>query len=523
MKNINLHFIGLFLLSFNYLFSLVIFSDITLFYIDALDSEIVYNKIIGEAYKYGFEELDIFLNGQINHLFLRRFFSPLIVLYALFNVELAYWLTDIIVKIVSYFSFFILAKKILGKNIFTCLVAVLFAIINSPTHLGLGLAIMPYLLYLTFSEKKLKIKHYLIIFFVGLNTDIVTTILSIPFLIIISLILKPIKTKEEVFNYIKIYIFFIVAIFISNLNLIILFLSDIQLHRIEMQNANAVLADLFKKFLVNFFKFYPSLTIGFIKSLPVAVLIFSICFFTFKLKRKELIYLFLFYFLLTLVLTITSLESLDLFLKSKGITFNIFYMSKITQIYCCLTILLIFKYEKSILKYFLLLVIFFSVSFAQLSSSIVPFYKKFILKEKNYRNIYTFQGYYLFDIYKNIKSITNNNRTISIGLDPMIAVMNNIHVIDGYHNLYPLDYKKKFYPIIKGELEKNQVYADYYNKWGNRVYAFINDPSDIKIDFKKAKEVGAKFVISKYDLASNSLEIVKKFGQNNFIKLYRIR
>ena len=117
-------------------------------------------------------------------------------MYALFNVELAYWLTDIIVKIVSYLSFFILAKK-LGKNIFTCLVAVLFAVINTPTHLGLGLAIMPYLLYLTFSEKKLKIKHYLIIFFVGLNTDIVTTILSIPFLIIISLILKPIRTKKR--------------------------------------------------------------------------------------------------------------------------------------------------------------------------------------------------------------------------------------------------------------------------------------------------------------------------------------
>ena len=145
------------------------------------------------------------------------------------------------------------------------------------------------------------------------------------------------------------------------------------------------------------------------------------------------------------------------------------------------------------------------------------------MKEKKLSEYLYLSVIILFDIYKNIKNITNNNRTISIGLDPMIAVMNNIHVIDGYHNLYPLDYKKKFYPIIKGELEKNQMYADYYNKWGNRVYAFINDPSDIKIDFKKAKEVGAKFVISKYDLASNSLEIVKKFGQNNFIKLYRIR
>ena len=184
MKNINLHFIGLFLLSFNYLFSLVIFSDITLFYNDALDSEIVYNKIIGDAYKYGFEELDVFLNGQINHLFLRRFFSPLIVLYALFNVELAYWLTDIIVKIVSYLIFLILNKKILGKNIFIIYVAVLF--VNTPTHLWFS----DNALSLTFFLKKFKIKHCLIIFFVGLNTDIVTTILSIPFFDIIN------RTKE---------------------------------------------------------------------------------------------------------------------------------------------------------------------------------------------------------------------------------------------------------------------------------------------------------------------------------------
>ena len=120
MKKINLHYLALFLLSINYLFPLIIFKDITLFYTDTLDSEIVYNKVIGDAYKNGFKEFNIFLNGQINYLFLRRLFSPLITLYAMFDAELAYWLTDIVVKSVSYLSFFILAKKILGK-IFTLL------------------------------------------------------------------------------------------------------------------------------------------------------------------------------------------------------------------------------------------------------------------------------------------------------------------------------------------------------------------------------------------------------------------
>ena len=101
--------------------------------------------------------------------------------------------------------------------------------------------------------------------------------------------------------------------------------------------------------------------------------------------------------------------------------------------------------------------------------------------------------------------------------------MNDIYVIDGYHNIYPLNYKKKFFSIIKEELENNQKYSDYYNKWGSRVYAFVNDPNNIKINFKEAKETGAKFVISKFDLNKKRLELVKEFGENELIKLYKIK
>ena len=61
---------------------------------------------------------------------------------------------------------------------------------------------------------------------------------------------------------------------------------------------------------------------------------------------------------------------------------------------------------------------------------------------------------------------------MSVGLDPMIAVMNDIKVIDGYHNIYPLNYKIKFRKIIEKELEKNNVLKNYYDDWGNRIYAF---------------------------------------------------
>ena len=50
----------------------------------------------------------------------------------------------------------------------------------------------------------------------------------------------------------------------------------------------------------------------------------------------------------------------------------------------------------------------------------------------------------LLDDYNFIKNIVKNSRVMSVGLDPMVAVMNNIRVIDGYHTIYPLSYKIKF-------------------------------------------------------------------------------
>ena len=60
------------------------------------------------------------------------------------------------------------------------------------------------------------------------------------------------------------------------------------------------------------------------------------------------------------------------------------------------------------------------------------FLVKKILKNKNNDNT------------TNIKKQVKNGATISIGLDPMVAVMNGIKSLDGYYPMYPLSYKYKF-------------------------------------------------------------------------------
>ena len=104
----------------------------------------------------------------------------------------------------------------------------------------------------------------------------------------------------------------------------------------------------------------------------------------------------------------------------------------------------------------------------------------------------------------------------------MVAVMNDIKVIDGEHNLYPISYKKKFYEIIREELQQNSLFQNYYLNWGHRVYAFVDDPKNVRINFVEAKKLGADFVISKYPLNKNELNEIIKISNKENIYLYKI-
>ena len=167
-----IHCLFLFILSLSYLIPLLIFGQPTLFYVDTLDQEIVFNSVIGQFWRGNKEAVSLFLNGEIEPLYLRRIYHPYSYLYSLFDVEQAYWLIDILIRFTSYTSFYILAKKI-NKNIFfCCLVACLYASSIDRTHEGFGLAFFPYLIYLMIFKKSIDVKHYIIIFFFGLNTEI---------------------------------------------------------------------------------------------------------------------------------------------------------------------------------------------------------------------------------------------------------------------------------------------------------------------------------------------------------------
>ena len=525
MNKKNIHLLFLSILSLNYIVPLLIFGDITLFYLDSLDHEIVYNSVIGKILTGDLDAVKIFLNGEIKLEFLRRLFQPHLFLYSIFSTEFAYWCVDILVKLTSYFSFFILAKKI-NKNFYLCgLISCLFASANIPTHEGFGLAILPYVIYLIFYKDNLKFKNYFILIFFGFNTDILATGIS---LVTLSIFLFLYLKKEKYLQVLKVLSIFSACILMANWNLLFITFRGDELHRIEFVRESYS----FYESLINFFTtlfWIPrlELTHSLFYSIPYNLFIIPLMTGFFLFKDKMVI---LPIFIVILTMSILALLKYDLIANyinsSEGLIKKISwdYLNTIFILLYSLSIISILI-KRNIFTKVLIFFVSISIFLFQINSSIVPFVKKNILKEKNYQNLYTFEGYYYFYDYSLIKKIVKNHRTISVGLDPMVAVFHNIKVVDGYHNIYPLLYKKKFRRIIEKELIADSDFKNYYDGWGSRVYSLpyhAKEPKNIKLDFKEAKKIGVKYVISKYSINSKNLSLVAGDCVKNNFCLYLI-
>ena len=135
----------------------------------------------------------------------------------------------------------------------------------------------------------------------------------------------------------------------------------------------------------------------------------------------------------------------------------------------------------------------------------------------------SFKNYYRFIDYSKIKDLVKIDAVVSVGINPMIAAMNDIKIIDGYYGIYPKDYKIRFRKIIKKELDKDEVIKEYFDTWGNRLFLFYNDKNNLSLNFNAAKDLGAKYVISAFEIKKNELkEVCISCFQSKNLFLYRI-
>ena len=565
-EEIKIHLIFLFILSLFYLIPYFLVGQLILNPHDLLDSEIVYNHIIGRIYRGDIESINLFLAGEMKWYFLKGILRPLILLYAFFETEAAYWLTDILVKLISYTCFFKLSRRLNCSVFNSALIACLFAsFIDAKTLFGLGIATFPYLIYLVIKNKNISLKHYCLLTFIGLNFDLALHMYVIPILFFVSLILCPRYQSYNFKLFFKISFVLLFFIFLSNSNLIYVQLFSEPSFRTSYFTEVPDLITNFKSLMRGFFSIPTIKGSYFFHYLPFTCYQFFIILISLFSKNRISYLLLLVIFIIISVGFILNLEFVNSIRNnSEGLlkTIHWVYIERTLPVLYGLLFVVISKSMIKKTKYLIYPIIFLSLITAQIRISIVPLGKHFLsfnnlsvvekkqfrksfhdqkyglfikdiikfkenrLKYSNqsFKSLYTFKGYYNYENYKYIKSLVGDSRTISIGLDPMAAVVNDISVIDGYHTLYPLSYKLKFRKVIEKQLNYYQDMKKYYDDWGGRVYTFVSDPKIIKINFLQAKLLGAEYVISKYSLSNQILlSICEKCNDSPELFLYKIK
>ena len=548
-EELKTHLIFLSILSLFYLIPFFLTGQLIIKPNDLLEKEIVCDHILGMFYKGSFESIKLMLGGQLEWYMMWRVFQPLSLLYGIFETEVAFWIKDIIVKIFAYILFFKLAKKLDCTNFNSALSACLFACYMTQTELGLGLAASPYLIYLLLKNKSLKLKHYFTIIFIGLNFDLVRHGSVMPIIFLASLILFPKNKKYNFKLFFKILFVLSLFTFLSNSNLIYSLIFSEPFHRSEIFSSYSDLTTNLNNLLRNFFSI-PVIEGNpyFFRNLPINLSIFSIVLVSFFSKDKTSYFFLLIVFLICFLEFFARLEFVA-YIKNnsegliKTLNWDTAFLTTLPLLHALLFVNITKVEVTKIAKYFVYSSLFLSIFLFQIRLSAIPLGKHLmsfdnlsyqkqnqlvklfysasyysLIKEtiklskdkekysdQTFKSIYTFQGYYDYENYKFIKSLVGSSRTISIGLDPMVAVMNNINTLGGYYNMYPLSYKYKFRKIIEKQLDHYQELKKYYDNWGHRVYTFVRDPAVIKINFSQAKLLGAEYVISKYQISNKSL------------------
>ena len=561
-KNYNLHIISLLIFSTYYLSSLLIFNGVVINPHDNLEINQVNNHVISKIINGDLESYKIFIGGEFKWHYLDKIFYPVNIFHLILDNKQFYFFEEILNKIISYLSFYLFSKYFFNNKIYSIIGALFYATlinnINNPTP-TIFLPFLPYLLYLAVSKDQFKLKHIIVIFFIGLNSSLVFDYLSMFLMLIFSFFIASKKKYKILFNFLTVIS---LGMIIAAIPLFISILGD-PIHRSSMGEKDGILNTIISEFR-NFYELlFPNnlKDIFYLPTLLLKILILGTCFF---IKDKNIRLFFSFIFLTYLLKFLFSSDLIQIIFNHFFIILKGFNFSRVANILPMLfSILLVailnVNKNKIFRNVFITLTITSSI-FLQIYFPVQEFFKE-ILKEnlkkesielvkkkhkgkkikeiitiirdkKNYKyenlsyNLKatnTFDSYYKFEIYKKIKLLVGSSRVASIGIDPMIAAMNDINIIDGYHNIYPLSYKKKFRKIIQEELNQNDALKKYYDDWGNRVYMFYTNKNNLLFNFKEAKNLGAEYIISSFVIKNENLELNRLLRDiNNKIYLYKI-
>ena len=163
----------------------------------------------------------------------------------------------------------------------------------------------------------------------------------------------------------------------------------------------------------------------------------------------------------------------------------------------------------------------------------------------------SYKNFYCETLFKEITTFINEEnksfRTINVGFPPSISQYNGFYTLDGYHNYYPLSYKKEFSKIIIKEIEKDKGLLTYFQTRANTCFLLSSELAktcgyncnkfnsleikinDLEIDTSAFKQMNGKYLMSSVEIINfekmgfNFLRSFKSQDCDFIIYLYSVK
>lgn len=485
---------------------------------DNLDSDAVYNTVTAIFFVHPAEARHLLLDDHLPIYLVQRLDWPLLLVHLIPSRFLAYALTDLMVRIVAFLGMFCLSRRLDVDQTAALLAAILFSFSISLTALGLTVAATPAVVYLSqkAADNKARSRDYLLLLLLGWNSSLVFVGV---FLLIGLPIIRSVLFGRAAGTWIAAYMCYALGLTVGAAGLFYGLFAGTPLHRIAWVLSGDSLTGSVRTFFRNQFAFghwdFHHV------STPLALVYVSVLIAGLATKNRKV---WLTVAIVVLVNAIYAVVHFAPIAQLRNHAGGLIKEFQFDRFYSLDSFLIIASWAVATsvagarLRRWLIAAIV-----AQLAATVAftPQFQSPILRLMGKPTIASFEEHTKERDYRLIRNVVGEKPTISVGLDPMAAVMNGISTIDGYYNAYPLSYKKAFRAIIALQLQSPQPYSDdwgsslmianpqsYFDNWGSRLYTFVENPAEAKLDYCAAHHLGAQFVISRFDLSSPNLDPV---------------
>ena len=484
---------------------------------DNLDSEAVYDATLGTFYFHPAEARHMLLGGVEPPYLLERLTFPLSLVNVIPNKFLAYALNDLIVRLTAMIGMFYLAYRISGDRTAALLAGLLFSLSLSLTVLGLTIAGDPAVVYLAQNAAvgRATRRHYFLLLLLGWNSSLVKGGI---FLLILLPSIRRLLFGKAAHNWLTACGFYALGLILGSAGLLYAVLSRVPLNRdtfaipgnAPLETVTAFFENQFSPITWQFFHVSAPLVFVY-----VAILISFVV--TRNAKIGALILLIVVINLFYCVVHFDPVAHLRIHFGGLINTFQFDRFFFLDSFLIISTWVVAMRAASSWLRRVLIIAVTAQLAwtFALATHIHTP-----VTRLLGRQALPSFNEYYKQGDYREIRNVIGNADVISVGLDPMAALMSGISTLDGYYNAYPLGYKPRFRAVIAKQLKVSHQ-EDYFDSFGGRIYTFADSPNDLSLDYCAAYALGARFVISRFEITNPHLKLVE-ITHPHHLSLYSI-